>query len=246
MHSLTEKYTIRTSEVDQYKQLTIPALLRLCMETAMQHAQHLNVSVWTLEQEHMAWVLSRLYILPYHLPGLGNQILIKTQPSGYDRLFTYRDFEIYAEDGQLLAECATSWIMFDLDNRKRIPLPLPVKEILDRTSKSNPLPRPEVRLKLNDQMKIQKTYEVGYYHLDFNGHMSNLYYPEWILEPLGKDWIQHRRLTRLDISYLSECNYGEKVFSSIFISDSAITWHQLTGPDDRIILSAKAQWSSPE
>jgi acyl-ACP thioesterase len=76
MHPLPqlESYTIRTFDIDCHKQLTIPALVRLMQETAMQQVLDLKISVWDLEEYKLAWVLIRKRIEVQRLPLLGEKI----------------------------------------------------------------------------------------------------------------------------------------------------------------------------
>lgn len=212
------------------------------METAMKHADLLNVSVWNLEKSNRTWVLSRQYLERFHTPRLGDEITIRTQPAGFDRLFTYRDFEIWNEPGALIAQSSSSWIMFDLGQRKRISLPETVQDILHETSTENPLARPLLRISLQGKVIKEKTFEVGYYHLDFNSHMSNLFYPEWILEPLGAGWLFDHEMKRMDIMYQSESNVGDKIISSVLQVEDLTTGHQLKNLDGRKVLSAQINW----
>lgn len=72
-----EVYIIRTYEIDHRRQMTIPALVRLLQETAMQHVLKLKLSVWDLEPERVAWVLMRLQLEVKRLPILNERITIK-------------------------------------------------------------------------------------------------------------------------------------------------------------------------
>ena len=242
MSYLSQTFQIRTSEVDQYKRLSVPGLMRLCMETAMQHADQLNVSVWDLEKENKAWVLSRQYLEQEAQANLGETITIQTQPAGFDRLFTYRDFEVYNQYGDLMAYSSTSWIMFDLIGRRRIALPESVKELLEKTSKKNTHDRPLKRLIQPEHLAVKKVFEVGYYHLDFNGHMSNLFYPEWILESMGARWLSNHQLKRIDIIYQSENNIGERIASWSSTDQDLRSFHQLKKENGELVLSAQIQW----
>ncbi|HPH21091.1 MAG TPA: thioesterase, partial [Haliscomenobacter sp.] len=121
-----ESYAIRTFEIDCNQQLTVPALVRLMQETAMQQVLELNISVWDLEQYSLAWVLIRKRIDIERLPMLGEKISIHSYPTGADRVFTYRDFRVYDEAGQQIATAATTWLLMNLQTRQmsRIPADL--------------------------------------------------------------------------------------------------------------------------
>jgi acyl-CoA thioesterase FadM len=128
MHPLPqlESYAIRTFEIDCNQQLTVPALVRLMQETAMQQVLELNISVWDLEQYSLAWVLIRKRIDIERLPILGEKISIHSYPTGADRVFTYRDFRVYDEAGLEIASACTTWLLMNTETRQmsRIPAEL--------------------------------------------------------------------------------------------------------------------------
>ena len=57
-----EPFRIRTYEIDHEKICTVPALLKLMHEAAMQYVLDLKLSVWDLEVHQISWVLMRQYL----------------------------------------------------------------------------------------------------------------------------------------------------------------------------------------
>ena len=118
-----EWYTVRTYDVDRYKQMTAPSLLRSMNEAAMQNVLRLKLSVWDLEPEQLSWVLLRVDLQIQQMPTVSQRIRILTYPSGFERAFTYRDFRVYDEEGQLLAQATTTWVLMHLETRRPMRIP---------------------------------------------------------------------------------------------------------------------------
>ncbi len=118
-----QSYTVGAFDIDAYKRMTAPALLRVLNEVAMQHVLALKLSVWDLEPHKIAWVLLRLEIRIHRLPELGEQLSIHTQPSGFERVFTYRDYRVTDAEGKLIVEAATTWVLFNIENRRPTRIP---------------------------------------------------------------------------------------------------------------------------
>ena len=98
-----ETFRVRAHEVDVNKNLTIPALLKIMQEASMGSAEQLNVSVWDLEKSNLSWVLLRKKVTVHEMPRLGETVIIKTNPSGFDRALAYRDYRAFNEEGKILA-----------------------------------------------------------------------------------------------------------------------------------------------
>lgn len=240
----SEYYNIRTSEITADKVMSIPGLIRLIMESAMLHAIELKVSVWDLENQQLAWVIRRFKLSINTLPKLGDQIQISTNPSGNDRLFTYRDFTIKDSRGVILATASSSWIMINLAKRKLVALPQYIQDILIPTNQFKHHPRPSGKWPLGTTLTKSKHFMVQYHQLDFNGHMSNLYYPEWILEPFGAKWMETHKIKSMDIVYKNECHYSDKINAQLFQLDNHHFTHQLVKSDGLEVLVAQTIWTT--
>ena len=62
------EYTIRTYDIDSRKQATLPALIRLMQEAAMEQVIQLGISVWDLEAHNISWVLMRKHLKLVRMP----------------------------------------------------------------------------------------------------------------------------------------------------------------------------------
>ena len=90
----TAEYIIRTYEIDSTKKATIPAMINLMQEAAMQNVIKMGVSVWDLEPHNISWVLMRFLLNVERIPMLGERIKIITHPAGFEKFYTYRDLSL--------------------------------------------------------------------------------------------------------------------------------------------------------
>ena len=241
MHPLPqlESYAIRTFEIDCNQQLTIPALVRLMQETAMQQVLELNISVWDLEQHSLAWVLIRKRIDIERLPMLGEKISIHSYPTGADRVFTYRDFRVYDEAGQQIATAATTWLLMNLQTRQMSRIPA---ELLARFSGYFPpvemaLPYALDSLPSTDQAVTDRSYEVGWYDLDFLKHLNNVHFVKWMLEALPEETLAKQQIRRMDLLFLAEGNLHDRIDAQFQQIDEATYLHKLVRQEDKKVLA---------
>jgi acyl-ACP thioesterase len=90
-----EDFCVRTFEIDSTKSATLPAIVQLMQEAAMQNVIDIKLSIWDLEPHKISWVVMRKNMTINRLPVLGEKIQILTYPAGFEKFFTYRDFHSY-------------------------------------------------------------------------------------------------------------------------------------------------------
>ena len=176
----TETYKIRAYDIDNQKRVTVPALMKCMHEAAMTNAIHLNLSVWDLEPHSISWVLMRKKLIIHRFPSLGEEIQVQTYPAGFHRFFTYRDYRVWDEQAQPIAEASTTWLLMNTITRKMTGIPdfIANIEVPDPTTC---LPRLPMKLAKFGKADLQQDFRVGWHELDFNMHLNNLYYLQWIL-----------------------------------------------------------------
>ena len=238
----TEPFTIRTYEIDNRKQATVPSLVKLMHEAAMQNVLDLKLSVWDLEPHQISWVLMRKNLIINQLPNLGDQIKVVTHCAGFEKFFTYRDYKIFNQQDELLAYASSTWLLMDTVKRRMSRIPDFILA-LECPPDSECLPRPKNKLPKFEAANLSKTFTVGWYDLDFNQHLNNVFYLQWILETVPDELLQNGRLNRIDIVYKLECKWKEKIVCETQIIDKQHLLHRLVRKSDRKELStAETRW----
>jgi len=240
----SEAFTVRTYEIDHCKRATIPALIRLMQEAAMQNVIQLNVSIWDLEQQHISWVLLRKSMQLFRLPNLGECIRVLTCPTGFDRRFTYRDYKIFGANDELLVQSSSAWLLMDTLSRRMAPIP---QFILDFGPKMPPpelcLPRPDVKFPKFERADFSKTFEVNWHDLDFNLHLNNTLYIQWMLEAMPPETLQQKRVAGMEVLYRAESRWNDVLHAETQVLDEGTFLHRLikTGEDKELAM-AISKW----
>ncbi len=211
----TAAYRVRAYQADAGQRLSIPYLLRLCQETALRNIDRIGFAFKDLSPLGLSWVLLRQYVEVERLPELGEELFVSTCASRFERVFTYRDFRVYTADGELLARATSTWMLLDLESRRFAPIPDFIKVIeRDFPAQEEVLPPRTGKLSpwsSDDESAAALPFRVGYHHLDWNDHLTNTFYPEWMLEALPPDLLRGGRLRSLDISFSGEARLGDRL-----------------------------------
>jgi len=236
------EFTIRTYEIDRAKKATVVSLINLMQEAAMQNVIDLKVSVWDMAKQQISWVLMRKNLTIFRLPALGETIRIQTHPAGFDKLFTYRDYKVYDQNGELLAQSASTWLLMNTEKRRiaRIPEEIRVRGTFDT---EDCLPHAKGKLPKVTQVDYSKTFLVDWHDLDFNEHLNNVRYMQWIFETIDFYLNNEGTLTDLDIVYKQECHWKDRVQVDTQKINNNHYIHQLTRlSDNEIIAQAQTFW----
>jgi acyl-ACP thioesterase len=232
------EHTIRSYDVDPDCTARLPVFCRFMQEAAYFHAEHLGVGHTHLSPVKMSWVLSRMRIEVKYLPKWGDVVKLRTWPSGRDRLFYYRDFEITDGKGAPVVLASTAWFVIDTEKRERlIPEWWHTAEYPFSPSVFDSKPHRLKRCGCSEG----KPLEVNYGDLDQNGHVSNIRYVEWILNRLPLEFHRSHVIQSLEVNYLAEAIYGHTVTVCEAFSDGPVFDHGIH-TDTAELFRARSAW----
>ena len=234
-----KEFEIRAGEVDRRGVVTIPALMQLMQETSLKHVIKLKASIWDMKDA--SWVLLSKEINIIKLPNLGDKITIRTYPAGVKRIYAYRDFWIYDEDGKVIVTASTTWTLLNLGTRKLQPIPETVKD-LPIPDGFEPLQNPPMKLKLKEELKMLDHQKIGYYHLDWNNHVNNVHYLKFMLESIA-DHLPKYEVQTINIVFKGEALYKDRVeVHGQFDQSSNESHHKISSSAGKEITSALINW----
>lgn len=240
-----ESFVIRTYEIDHHKRATIPAMVRLMHEAAMQNVLKLKLSVWDLEAQNISWVLMRKSMHFERLPMLGERITVLTHPAGFERLFTYRDYRVFDEANEQIAWSSSTWLLMDTRQRRMTRIPPAILAYNNQMpAPEDCLPRPGTKVPKMEEAQRERRYEVNFFDLDFNHHLNNTLYIKWMLEALPDQVLESGRLRQLSIEYRAECRWKERVVAETREVDAHTYLHRLRlAKDGKELAAARSEWT---
>ena len=229
MNIYKEESAIRFAGVDQSDTLTIASTFDLFQEAAMNHAEILGVGREALKQSGNIWILSRLSVFMACRPNFGKKIITRAWPRGSNKLFAVRDYDIHysqaisdREDGPCLDSALvrgrSAWLVLDIEKRKPL-RPQIATDKLPLNEGINALPGENVEgndpppsLAARDFTAAEPVLrQACYSDIDYNGHVNNTRYIQWIQDLFDPEILNKAGQIRLDINYLSEVLPGETI-----------------------------------
>lgn len=212
----------------------------------MQNVLTHGASIWDLEQWKVSWVLLREYVELDRLPILGEALEVLTYPAGFDRLYAYRDFHLFDQDQQLVGRCSSAWMLLHLETRRVSRIPGPIHErFIHQVSPGSKdcLPQPNFRLPALDRVDAEQTFRVGTFDLDFNSHLNNVLYVQWMLECRPPDFLATHFPKRLELTFRREAVYGQHLLAREQQIDPERTYlHHLQLSGGEAVGSMRSYW----
>jgi acyl-ACP thioesterase len=203
-----ETFLLRFGGIDNSGRLTLWSTFDYFQDAALGHAEELGVGRSALETSGQVWVLSRLSVFLGRRPKYGERITVRSWPRGWEKLFAVRDYDIRDEEDKPVVRGRSGWVILDLEKRR----PLRVGSIVD------PLPKNEginafsaiaPGLAARDNLIKAGERRAAYSDIDYNGHVNNTRYIQWIQDITGPEVLEHAEQMRLDVNFLSEVKMGE-------------------------------------
>ncbi|MBP5211166.1 MAG: hypothetical protein J6Z27_04955 [Bacteroidales bacterium] len=237
-----ENINIRYSETDFDKSLKLSSLLNLFQDIATDNAERLGFGYSDIHPKNLMWVLLKYRIEFAEYPVDAHQLTLRTEPRGYNKLFTYRNFCLKTGD-RILAKASTLWALVDfttmtmvnIENALDNPNMRPFEPGEDDLSFGRILPVKSV--------DFEETFKVRYNDIDGNMHANNANYAIWALEPLSYDFRKSHRPKTVDMIYKKETRYGESLSSQVQMLDDTTSLHllkNLTTGEDSFMM--KVEW----
>lgn len=227
---------------DRYGTITVPNLMSVLIEISGEQTN--IVSKQPVEELGLHWIIIQYDLQMNRLPKANETITVKTFAKEFNRLFSYREFEVYDAEGNLLVYVMTVFALMD-DNRKLSRIPSNIGEDYGstETKRIKRMPKPQAIENLAEANR--KTFSVNYFDIDMNFHANNANYFIWMLNALGDEFLATHNPIEGNIVFEKEIHIGEEVESYVEFSvdenDTLISRHRVQ-VGDTVKCTASFKW----
>lgn len=214
---IARSFDIRSTETDVWDRIQLDALFSMMQEVASDHASVLGTDIGTLDARKVVFLLSQMSFRILEYPKWTDQIVIHTWCRDIIQLYFLRDFSIETADGKQIAAASSTWFLTDKNTHR------PVRpSVIDDLTVDYTLPDQNAlgfnaprfkkgQLQFPEQANFYKF--ANFSDLDRNRHLNNTRYIAWLSDYYyhHTDLAEAGSITGIDINYLSEIKYRERV-----------------------------------
>lgn len=239
-----ERFVVRTYETCINNKATLPSYCNFLQETAAKHAHKLGQGAYTQENIGFNWMLSRMHMVINRYVRWRDELTVHTWNSGIrDRTTALRDFIIEDKMGNAVLQSTSEWFYLDVSHMRISPLP----DYCTRFS-SGSVPRAEVpettgRIPEFEHPGWQRSIPVRRADHDFNNHVNNAHYIEWIMEAVPRSWRAGKEVRELDISFKAGTSMGDTLITEVVEEMNNELLHRIRREfDDAVLVTARTRW----
>lgn len=98
----TYKTHIRFQDIDENNMLSDKGILDILSEAAGVHSEDVGYSLNQIEETGYSWMLLNWKLRVYKRPRWNTEVIVKTWPRSFEKVSSWRDFEMYDNTGDLL------------------------------------------------------------------------------------------------------------------------------------------------
>lgn len=206
------KLTLPSFLADRYGRVNLQDLISVFISISIEQTEKMDVP--DVRELGYKWVITQYNLEINRMPKISEEVRVRTFIKEHNRVFTYREFELYDENNERLVHVLT---VFALINEKRKLSRIP-KELAEafgskESKRIRRLERPDLP-NLKNPVK-EKNYSVRYFDIDRNFHANNSMYFIWMLDALGDEFLARHDILTGNLVYEKEIYMDEEVTSYV-------------------------------
>jgi acyl-ACP thioesterase len=205
--------------------MTLAAAFDYFQEAAINHAEILGVGRESMARTGQGWILARMSVLLDRRPEFRETVTVRSWPRGWEKLFAIRDYDFRDASDTPIVRARSCWLIIDIEKRRPL-RPQAVMDTLPRNEGIDALPSGAAGLEARDTLIKAGERKAAYSDVDYNGHVNNARYIQWIQDAVRPELLEGAGKMRLDINYLSEIKPGEttEIFSAPLDGEGAFAF----------------------
>lgn len=204
-------YVIGYSDVDFNKKLRMSTLFSYFQDTSSRNVDKLGIGVDALiENYSIIWVLTKMLVNINRIPSLNEKITIETWPHPPKKIEFQRDFLARDEKGNIVAAAISSWVLLDVNTREIKKSDILSTDYSHRTYvKERAIDNRLRKLKPFSQLETVYRKVIGYSDTDFNGHINNAKYIDYIMDCFPIEEHKKHTVKSIEVNYIKEVFPGD-------------------------------------
>ena len=176
------KHKVGVDEVNRKLLMTNRAIIVSFENTASFQSDSIHYGILNIPQTLLTWFVIDWKVRVIRRPLYGEELTIRTWGRDAARSFSYRDFEIYVND-ELCVQATSKWALLNVATRSFESV---TPELLQRYGNEDSLStfaeRELEHMKVLDEYDSRTPIVIRKSDLDFNGHVNNVKYFDFLID----------------------------------------------------------------
>lgn len=206
-----ESFCINYIDVNEKNELTTRGFIKFMQEIAGNHSKSIGYGLDDLLSINLGWIILNWKVKIMSRPMCNDKIFIKTWIRCFDKIYSFRDFEVYDKDNNLIAIASSKWVLKNHASKTIVRISPKMIDDYDCVDKSVFDECFDLKCPIPENFSSFFEYVVQRRDIDSNHHVNNLYYIDFAYEALPDDVFFDGNLDNIQIFYKKEIKCKEKI-----------------------------------
>lgn len=204
-------FCVNYIDVDESNQLTTRGFIKFMQEIAGEHSKSVGYGLDYLLSINMAWIILNWKVQIISRPKCNDVISIKTWIRSFDKIYSFRDFEVYDDNNNLIAIASSKWVLKNHASKTIVRISPKIVDDYDCVDKSVFNDVFDSKCPVPENFSSTFEYVVQRRDIDTNHHVNNLYYIDFAYEALPDEIFNDCSLNCVQVFYKKEIKWKEKI-----------------------------------
>ena len=201
------KHKIGVDEVNKDLQMTNRAIIVSFQNTGSFHSDSINYGILDIPKTNLTWFVVDWKVEVLKRPKYGDIATIKTWGRNAIRCYSYRDFELYVNK-ELYIRATSKWILFNVKTQEFETISEELLKLYGNDDTKSTFKEKKLkRINPLDNYESKKKITIKKSDLDFNGHVNNVKYFDYLI-----DYADVEEYDNFRITYRKEVKANEKIY----------------------------------
>ena len=205
------KSRIGLEDVGYSNKITNKAIIKILENAGGMHSESLNLGLNSIEITGFSWILLGWKVKVIVRPRYNEELTVNTWGRESNRAFTYRDYELYDESGNLCIIATSKWAIVDIKNGHLAEITPELIEPYKCEEKKVFNSDYSFKLKEPETIDREIRYKVQRRDIDINKHVHNLYYLDFAYEALPEEIYENCVFNNIEIMYKRQTKLNDEI-----------------------------------
>ena len=205
------KYRVGLTDVGKSNKITNKAMIKILENAGGMHSEAIGCGLNQIEETKLSWILLSWKVKVLKRVLYNEEIVTKTWARETNKVTTYRDFEIYDNDNNLIAIATSKWTLINIETKQLAQIPEKWIKAYSPEEKSVFEDKLIAKLKEAETYESQIDYKILRSDIDINDHVHNLYYLDLAYEALPENVYRSDECDNIEIMYKKQIQLTDEV-----------------------------------
>jgi len=207
------EYFIGAREIGINNKITNYGILAFLEDIAGIHSDNVGYGVKDIAEKKKAWILMDWKLQVIKRAGFGEKLIVKTWAKTMNKpqFYTYRDFEVYNEQEELIAIATSKWVFLDIEKERISKIDLEVLKLYNPDDKCVFGVEEIEKINIPEKFESFTEYQVKRFDIDVNRHMHNLNYLNLAYEALPEEIYNTQEFNNVRVTYKHQIKLEDNV-----------------------------------